>query len=249
MHHNIFTALVVFVLFLAFSCTPKTTTNLLKNDTDRMAVSVSPPQKVSASDGTYPTHVLVCWDAVPNADSYLVFRAASDQPNQKKQITKQAQQSNWLPDYSAQANVKYIYEIQAVANGNNSAYSIADIGYLQLNEEEPLAFGGIDFSISLAQNSYSTGEDITIAYELPKAIPYTSQLRFYISEDNIFDWKDTYLTNMQPRTFTPNAPIKGQIQVTVPTDITTGSYSLLAVYSIDGTVEASGVVATDLQIK
>jgi len=72
---------------------------------------------VDASDGDYSDRVLVDWDAVPEADSYTVYRGVSSAGWQEHwtDITE-----TFYIDYTAVAGVRYYYWVRAVSTMDES---------------------------------------------------------------------------------------------------------------------------------
>ena len=84
------------------------------------------PTGVSASDGDYPDHILVSWNAARGAQRYEVFRAESEDGEYAK-IGETT--TTTFSDTEAQGNRLYWYRVRACNAFGCSALSEADSGY------------------------------------------------------------------------------------------------------------------------
>jgi fibronectin type 3 domain-containing protein len=84
------------------------------------------PTGVSASDGDYPDHILVSWNAARGAQRYEVFRAESEDGEYAK-IGEST--TTTFSDTEAQGNRLYWYRVRACNAFGCSALSEADSGY------------------------------------------------------------------------------------------------------------------------
>jgi hypothetical protein len=84
------------------------------------------PTGISASDGDYPDHILVSWNAARGAQRYEVFRAESEDGEYAK-IGEST--TTTFSDTEAQGNRLYWYRVRACNPFGCSALSEADSGY------------------------------------------------------------------------------------------------------------------------
>jgi fibronectin type 3 domain-containing protein len=94
---------------------------------------LSPPDNVSASDGTYTDAVRITWTESDGATNYKVYRAASENGNYAF-----IGQSNSSPydDYDSGTST-YWYVVKASNSNGDSDYSNADSGYKQNAQQQP----------------------------------------------------------------------------------------------------------------
>ena len=91
-----------------------------------LATTLSAPQPVGATQGTYSDKVLVSWATVNGATSYSVYRATSESGG-KTRIASSA--SSPYVDMSVAAGTHYYYFVTAVNSDGESSYSAAAEGW------------------------------------------------------------------------------------------------------------------------
>jgi fibronectin type 3 domain-containing protein len=104
---------------------------LSKSDSGYAIIPLSPPEKVSATDGTYTDKVYIKWGAVTGATHYQVYRATFSSGLGRKAI------SGWQTDASyddiVSPGVTYWYWVKAATSSSGddaSAFSKSDSGYV-----------------------------------------------------------------------------------------------------------------------
>lgn len=99
-----------------------------------VAVKLSPPSYVSASDGTYADHVSVSWPSVSGASYYQVYRSTSSAGT--KPVISGWQANRYYSDSSVTPGVIYYYWVKAATSSSGadaSDYSPYNTGYAREN--------------------------------------------------------------------------------------------------------------------
>lgn len=116
------------------------------SDTGYIA-NAATPTGVSATDGTSTANVVVTWNAVANATSYIVYRAVG--AGSPAQLATLGNVTTYT-DTTATALVSYSYYLRAVVNGSTGPQSVGDTGWR--NVAAPASFAATDGSSTLAVN-------------------------------------------------------------------------------------------------
>lgn len=139
--------------------------------------ALSPPEAVSASDGTDSSQVRISWSPAPAASYYRVFRAETPS-GRKTRISDWISRTNWS-DTSALPGVRYLYFVQSSVNDSgyhSSGYSLSDTGTRRAtNTAEAAAPSGgrallADLEEAVEISSIrvdTTGERVIAAYGTP----------------------------------------------------------------------------------
>jgi outer membrane protein assembly factor BamB len=102
--------------------------------------ALSPPANVAASDGSFIDHVKVTWDALDEADGYIVFRKDGREPLGYTTDTE------WL-DYTVTNHAPYEYGVVSANALRDSAVSRWDAGNLRTNAGQVLPTVPLDWSM------------------------------------------------------------------------------------------------------
>ena len=100
-------------------------------ESDEGWVKLSPPQNISASDGTYDDRVQITWRGVSGASAYRVYRNTRDDSNTASALGSW-QAATAYDDYSASESQSYYYWVTAAVNSSGdrpSDYSESDAGW------------------------------------------------------------------------------------------------------------------------
>ncbi|GMW02523.1 MAG: hypothetical protein AMXMBFR84_36590 [Candidatus Hydrogenedentota bacterium] len=138
------------------------------------AQTLSPPQNVSATDGTFVDFVRITWDGVDGATGYEVFREDTEKPEIEQPIAtvttttyddtsageSQLLQANCqpYPDY-----VVHTYRVRAFDSSSTSVVSEPDTGYRGIvGVDDPSKKAGLLFA-SIPTRHFAGGIGILIA--------------------------------------------------------------------------------------
>jgi fibronectin type 3 domain-containing protein len=91
-----------------------------------------PPNSLSASAGSYSDKIQVSWDAVQNADYYIVFRA---DVSPDKFVKVAETKGTTFVDTSARPRTDYFYSVKSVGPGGESDFSSTAKGNLKIGQE------------------------------------------------------------------------------------------------------------------
>ncbi len=111
------------------------------------------PQNVAATDGDYEDKVVVSWDAAAGADSYKVYRYASNDSGSATELASAVSGTSY-DDSSVTPNTPYYYWVKAHNDvAGDSAFSEPDTGYATLISLPTLVNG----NASLVLETTATG--------------------------------------------------------------------------------------------
>jgi fibronectin type 3 domain-containing protein len=91
-----------------------------------------PPNTPAASAGAYTDRIQVSWDAVKNADYYLVFRADVS-PDTFVKVAEV--KGTTFIDYRVRQKTDYFYSVKSVGPGGESDFSSTARGYVKIGQE------------------------------------------------------------------------------------------------------------------
>lgn len=94
----------------------------------RTPAALEPPAHVMASDGLYTNMVVITWDAVSNATSYMVYRGESGVPDQAVALPFTSNRE--VSDFIVQSGRIYYYWVKAVNAAGSSRLSLPDTGFV-----------------------------------------------------------------------------------------------------------------------
>jgi hypothetical protein len=102
----------------------------LYSSSDSGCVGVSAPAGLSASDGTYTTHVALSWTGVTGASGYEIWRNTQIDTATASQIGTSA--TNSYNDTTAVPELMYYYWVKATNSYTTSGFSAGDAGWRHL---------------------------------------------------------------------------------------------------------------------
>ncbi len=135
------------------------------------------PATVSASDGTFPDRVRVTWSLVEDADSYLVYRATTDEPADAILLTVAPVLGTSFDDTSAASpstgagcfpqpvTTTYRYWVVAQSPCGSSPLTVSDTGFVG-NEESDKVYAKVLPSVKLENGLIAVQPDSALAIRL-----------------------------------------------------------------------------------
>ncbi|MCL1817704.1 MAG: C39 family peptidase [Spirochaetaceae bacterium] len=108
------------------------TSMVLYDKPNNTPVASYPPNSLTASAGSYADRIQVSWDAVKNADYYIVFRA--DASPEKFAKIAEVRGTTYI-DTTARPKTAYFYSVKSVGPGGESGFSPVARGSLKEAQE------------------------------------------------------------------------------------------------------------------
>jgi hypothetical protein len=225
-------------------------------------------EAINASDGIYDKFVLIRWQTVQNAAQFRLFRATSATGASMTELTKGWQKSTWFCDYSAEKGKDYYYAVMESDGTTATPLSKFDKGYvknddnmaqdgsLSSNSNDRYAAGQVVFmmvsDVKLDSSAVARGSKVPVRVGLQNVFEVAAaktDLRVYISKDNIWDFSDALLLTKSYSGFP--AGFKGAVteQVQLPADILPGAYTLIMVTAPDGNILHAKTGSTTIRIQ
>ena len=131
---------------------------------ERLVTPPTAPTGVAASDGTYPSKVVVTWSAASNATVYAVYRNTAELPEAAEDISGETAGTSY-EDGTVVPDQTYVYWVKAKNAGGWSGFSGSDQGHAGVNEAIPtFAPAFLDFSSNAATLFVTLGNEGTIPY-------------------------------------------------------------------------------------
>lgn len=211
--------------------------------------------QVQASDGVYDKFVLVRWEEVAGSTGYRLFRANSASGASMQELTKSWQKSTWFCDYSAERGKDYFYAVMANVNGKSSPLTAFDKGYKRKEEsfatEESLtATGGekvaagkqvflLVSDVRVDSAAVTVGGPMRVQMKLENVFDQPTpgaDVRWYLSQNNIWDFSDTLLSERTFSSFPAGAETVVSETLVLPEKILPGTYYILVVAAPDGQI-------------
>ncbi len=189
------------------------------------------PQNLVASPGD--GRVTLSWSAALGATRYIVKRSAV--PGGPYTTLSSNVKGNAYSDVNVVNDTPYYYVVAAAnslgqSGDSNEASATpsapSDLGISSLTSPPPVG-AGATFNVSVTTRNSGGG-----------AAPATTTA-LYLSTNALFGETDTRLTDFAVGSLGPSSSTTSNVTVTVPSDVTVGTYYLIAVADADDTVTES----------
>jgi fibronectin type 3 domain-containing protein len=159
---------------------------------------MSPPQNIDASDGLYSDKIIVSWDAVTNAESYIVYTLDDSGQNEYTVIEKDpatgdlATSCDYLVDLTTAGVIVSFTVAAADSEGNVNLSTSSDSGYVlgipsdlsasrgESNSKINCSWKGVDLADSYAAFVQKVGDSAWT--EVSAAVNYDSELELYLAD-------------------------------------------------------------------
>ncbi len=231
------------------------------------AINFPSPKGIEASDGTYDKFVLIRWEATEKATDYKVLRTTSPKGTTLQEISNGWQKSTWICDYGAQPNVDYYYTVVATNSKEISPIGEFDKGFLKKKEDiviedkellvENEAYGTqkkiflLASSLAPNKSKYSSAERISLSTDFQNIFDQPTpktEIRIYLSLDNILDWNDKLLHTKSLSSLPANVNFKLTEEFQLPENMLNGIYYLIVVTSPENAILDSKTISTTITV-
>lgn len=230
-------------------------------------VNFPSPKGIEASDGTYDKFVLIRWEATEKATDYKVLRTTSPKATTLQEISNGWQKSTWICDYSAQPNVDYYYTVVATNGKETSSIGELNKGFLKKKEDiviedkellaENEAYGTqkkiflLASSLNPNKNKYLSAERVSLSTYFQNIFDQPTpktEIRIYLSLDNILDWNDQLLHTKSLSSLPANVNFKLTEEFHLPENMLDGVYHLIVVTSPENAILDSKIISTTITV-
>jgi fibronectin type 3 domain-containing protein len=200
---------------------------------------LSPPQNVKASDGLYPEHIKISWDALGDGALYKIYRSESQQTQGMAEISKGWQQANFLIDKNQLvSDRRYYYRIKARKGSLESDLSMADVGYLPsiASPNDSLSIkttneDNLNISLQAIEKDTLVARDsFYVAYAVQSKVQEQLsqiELRFYLSKNNQPEVTDVVIGSVKLDKLSPLSSQRGSVRLKADGRTKSGQYCLV----------------------
>jgi hypothetical protein len=227
-------------------------------------LSVQAPKSVRASDGDYPESVKVSWEGLGNDATYKVFRSETPEPVRLVEISNGWQQASFVSDRKQLvADRRYYYRVKARRGDVESAYSIADIGFIRSiasgRDSNSLSLNKVPNDKQLVLSLQAVERDTVMARDsffvayaaLNKENTGLSniELRFFLSKDTEYDASDALIGTARLDELAPLSSQRGALRVKADLATPKGQYCVVLVSYRQGNNDKSATTFKKVVIK
>lgn len=175
---NFYSLLIYFLVLLCSNPLSAQASKTKKNKPQNLS-SLAAPEGVAASDGLSPDYIDIKWTARGGGITYRIYR--SDNPSVVgTEITAKPQIVGFFRDGDRlvlRQGRRYYYRVKALSNNQESAYSLADAGFLkaiagghdstELSATQLIDLQKLELEIRpLERDTFQQGEIINVRYVL-----------------------------------------------------------------------------------